>query len=535
MRHAYGENPEKFITYVLKSIDNQLRVVVGYRSMVSADYDISELYDFPNYNTACSDVDTIIAETVKFVVGHNDPKTVEENECEISISNCIDRKYEFIAETQDTSDVVDFVKKITHEYYGLENGYVVEEVLPYDIVTIDVDDFDIEKYYQKYPAEKTVIHHTFADINMYRFYDIYDEVLDRLKDVNACLPIKYNPNFDFMPSQVMNQVKGLTGKDLGTLSSLVSESEDFGQWIAWIEHGRIVMPKNLPYIQILFHFAMNRLIFENEPEKCLVVLCEVWNYYFDAPDKMDQSSDLFLEWIKDYWMVYCQDMEYEDLKKLLRFYVVFDNENNKKYAKDHYLVDISTMNPSNLLSFYNANCDYHVLDGLVVSKGYRDVFEKAIEAVHETLTGIWQRYGLDFEEYLHYEDKDIQDKQREIFFRGILTEKTKRYLRTVFEGREVSYSEDYLVGYDYDKSWPVLKYEQYEISNNSSRMLLDYIIKHTEKVLRDHLGLNYKFKLDDKRMFELFPNKLFSDNLQKQVIVKAIEETTEDICRQCGI
>ncbi|MDD5791668.1 MAG: hypothetical protein PUD22_03685, partial [Erysipelotrichaceae bacterium] len=79
------------------------------------------------------------------------------------------------------------------------------------------------------------------------------------------------------------------------------------------------------------------------------------------------------------------------------------------------------------------------------------------------------------------------------------------------------------------------KYEQYEISNNSSRMLLDYIIKHTEKIMREHLGLNYNFKLDDRKMFELFPNQLFSDNVRNQIIVRTIVEATEKVCNQCGI
>lgn len=534
-RYEYGEKPEKFITYILKKMDNQMRALIGYKSMVSVEPDISDLYDIDGYEIACLDVDEVISEVVKFVVGHNNALSENAKEYEIGVTENSERDYCFEAEDKGISNIIEYVQAIAQGYYGLAADYVVEEVLPYDMVEIDFNHFNIEDYFEKYPADKPTMHHTFADINMYRFYDIYDEVLDRLNDVSNNLPVDYNSRFDFITSKVMNPIKGLTGKDLGALSTLVNESDDFGQWLAWIENGRIIMPKNLPYVQILFHFAMNRLIFEDEPEKCLVVLCEVWNYYFDSPEKMDQSSDLFLEWIKDYWMVYCPDMEYDDLKKLLRFNVIFDNENNKKYAKDHYLVDISTMNPNNLLSFYNANCDYHVLDGLVVGKGYRQEFEKAIEAVHDALAELWHSYGLSFEDYLHYEDKEIQDKQREIFFRGILTGRTKRYLRTVFEGREVSYTEDYLVGYDYDKNWPVLKYEQYEISNNSSRMLLDYIIKHTEKIMREHLGLNYNFKLDDRKMFELFPNKLFSDNLSNQIIVRTIVEATEKVCNQCGI
>ena len=215
--------------------------------------------------------------------------------------------------------------------------------------------------------------------------------------------------------------------------------------------------------------------------------------------------------------------------------MIFENESNVKLAKEYFLVDIQTLRPDNLLSFYNSNCDYHVLEGTVVRKGYRAVLEEAIEEVHKDLTVLWKQYGLSFEEYLHYDERTTQNKQREIFFRGILTGKTKKDLVTSFKGRRISSQEEYRVGYDYDKGWPVLEYEQYEVSNNSSRVLLEYIIKNTEKVLRDHLGMNYNFKFDESKLYELFPVKLFRDNYREYVIEYAIIKAAERACKQHGL
>ena len=90
-----------------------------------------------------------------------------------------------------------------------------------------------------------------------------------------------------------------------------------------------------------------------------------------------ENENILVSIFDDYPNVWRQPNRFRALlMDLLPQDVVFDNENNKKYAKDHYLVDISTMNPSNLLSFYNANCDYHVLDGTV----FRGAEEKSLNS-----------------------------------------------------------------------------------------------------------------------------------------------------------
>ena len=113
-----------------------------------------------------------------------------------------------------------------------------------------------------------------------------------------------------------------------------------------------------------------------------------------------------------------------------------------------------------------------------------------------------------------------------------MTGKTKKELRNSFKGRKIAPQEEYRFGYNYDKGWPVLEYEQYEISNSSSRVLLEYIIKNTEKVVRDYLGMNYNFKFDEGKLYDLFPVKLFRDNLREYVIEKAIIKAAERVCKR---
>ncbi len=532
-RHAYSEQANSFILYIMRGIENKLRGISGYKSFLSNDIDLKKLYNYSGYEKACDYIDDVISGVVNYVVGHSCPLEYDFSTPEIVVSCDMNHDYSYPVYNSLFTDIDSFINDGLKDFYR-EDYSETEKVYPYDIVSVDIDDFDFEQYCRKY-NDKAEIQQKFAKINIYRFHDIYDEVIDRFMDVKDGYPVEYDPKYDFTVTNIMNDIKGLIGKDLGALTTLVSDNEAFLQWLSWVEHGKVVIPNNMPLIQIMFHFAMNRIIFENEPEKCLVILCEVWNYYYDSSEKIDESSDLLLEWIKDYWMVYCPDISYDDFKRLFRFEITFENESNVVSAKEHFFIDISHLKQNNLLEFYNANCDYHVLDGAVVRKGYRDIFEEAIEEVHKELSSLWNKYDIDFEEYLHYEDKAPQEKQRELFFRGILTGKTKKYINSSFEGRKVSENEEYSIGYDYDRSWPVLVYNQYEISNSSSRILLDYIIKHTERVIRDHLRINYTFKFDDEKMYELFPIKIFEDNLDNHIIVKTIERTTDRICKENGI
>ena len=534
-RHSYSEESECFISYIIKNIENKIRKLTGYKSFLSIKANLQELYDYVGYKEACGHIDKVITGVVEYVYNHAVALKHESAFTgEISVSNDMKSNYIYKGVNTPITDIDVFIEEGLKHFYG--DDYLLIEKAPsvsMNVISVDFDGF--EKWCNR-NQERVEIHQHFSKIQVHRFYEIYYDVLNRFTSVCECYPVIYNPEYNFLATDVMDDINGLTGKDLSTLTNLIAGNrEAFLQWLSSIEQGKILIPKNMQYIQLMFHFAMNRVIFNSDPEKCLLILCEVWNYYYDSPEKIDASSDLLLEWIKDYWMVYCPNIEYHDFKKLFRYEIFFENESSVIYANKHFLVDMSDFGTGDLLAFYNSNCDYHVLDGTVVKKGYRGIFEEAIEEVHKELSKLWEKYEIKFLDYLVYENKEQLKKQRELFYRGILTRKTKRYLRTAFEGRRVSESEYYRVGYDYTRNWPLLMYEQTEISNCSSRMLLDYIIKNTERVIRDHLGFSYNFRFDDRKMYELFPIKLFKDNIQNHIIVRTIAITTDRICRKNGI
>ena len=530
-RHSYSKQADEFATYILKSIDNKLRVIIGYKSFLSNDIDIAELFDMPGYKMACEHVDRVITAVVNHTYSNSAPanKTTYDAPL-IEVSSKMDREYVFAGELCEIKCIDDFIDEELANVYGKEYQKMDTTSL-FGILTVDFDEFDLTYYCNKYPKEERYIQ-TSLKINLYRFRDAFDDLVDSFIELADNYPIDYNPKYDFTTTPLMKDINGLQGRDLTVLKKTISDNESFLQWLVWLENGRIVLPKNIPYIQLMYYFSINRIIFEDTPQKCLVVMCEIWNCIYDSVKKIDDAANLMLEWIKDYWIVYCADVSYEDFKNLFRYDIVFENENCAIYAKEHYLVDITTMKNDNLLDFYNSNCDYHVLDGALVKKGHRDILERAIEKVHEELEKLWKHYDLNFEKYLHYEDKIAHRKDRQLFRRTILTGKTKRFLRENFDGRDVSEYEVYQFGYYHGIDWPGLIFEQYEISNNSSRILLDYIIKHTEKVLRIYYGLNFNFKFDDYRLYDLFSDQLFEDNLDNQIIVKTIEKAAKSVLKE---
>jgi len=533
-RHSYSEQAGSFIMYVMKSIENNFRILIGYKALLKVEIKINELFHNEGYFDACSFIDSVISGVSNYVYQHNNPLILDTQDIpKVVVSKNTKIEYLFIKSPALKTDIRTFIGEKLKDFYG-DSYSGLTDVPGSDMSRLDFDSFDLKKQFIKYVNKIDVYQH-FSKIQVNRFYDIYKDILTRFSKLIECYPVTYNPEYDFRTSSLMSQVNGLTGKDLTTLTNLVSDNEAFLQWVIWIEHGQFIIPKNMPYIQILFHFAMNRLIFAKEPEKCLFLLCEVWNYYYELPEKMDTSSDLILEWIKDYWMVYCHTISYTDFKKLLRHNVIFENESDTSIAKDHFCIDISTLDQDNLLDFYNRNCDYHVLEGLTVRTGYSDVLENALEEVHKELKSLWNEYDINFEDYIHFEDRVQQEKEREIFYRGILTDATKEYLRNTFEGRKVSENEEYRTGYNNKRDWPVLVYDHYEISNSSSRILLEYIIKNTEIVIRDHLGLKHTFKINHGQLYDHFPIQLFKDNARRHIIMKTIMRTTEEVCREHGI
>lgn len=163
------------------------------------------------------------------------------------------------------------------------------------------------------------------------------------------------------------------------------------------------------------------------------------------------------------------------------------------------------------------------------------MLEDVLEEVHGSLKTLWSKYGLNFIDFFHMDEETPVDKTREVFYRAILTGSTKRNIARAADRITVSDTEMYVCEYDYDRAWPVFKYQIKEISNASSRLFMEYILKLTEKGVREWLNMPYNFKFDEKKLFEAFPNRLFSDNVKGFIIESTVMDTVIRVCSNSGI
>ena len=92
-----------------------------------------------------------------------------------------------------------------------------------------------------------------------------------------------------------------------------------------------------------------------------------------------------------------------------------------------------------------------------------------------------------------------------------------------------------MLGYDYVRMLPVLEYSMVEVSNNAGRYLLEYILKQTEKVLREKLGISGSFKFSEYQLYEIYPYDLYYENYREGIIANTIEHVVKQICREMGI
>ena len=242
-------------------------------------------------------------------------------------------------------------------------------------------------------------------LNLTKYYDIYYELQDLIYEISEKVKQeKYNPAWNYKKTEVMHNIKGLTGKDIRALRNIVKNGDDFYQWIAWIEQGKFIIPKNEPYVQVLFHLAVNRVLFKDNPDKCLVILSKICNYYYDLSNKFDKSAAFMFEWLKDFWLIYCPNISYVEFKKLLKVNVIFDGQYKTIDSQDYYKIHINEMRKGNYVAFFNDACDYKVLYGSVVREGWRSLLEEGLENVCYTLDKLWRIYGRDFQSEMMRED-----------------------------------------------------------------------------------------------------------------------------------
>lgn len=527
-----NESTQNFIITFMKLIDNELRKYIGYKSYLKVNL-LDSIFSAKEYKVCIDVIPEIINEVIHFVLEYNHPKKIVHFENEV-IKITHDSLYKRISLNFKMQykhlGITNCIRKTIEEYYSISSEVFKQINISTGIIEIDINNFDIRDYLLNDDIKETVVlsHPT---LNLTKYYDIYYELQDLIYEISEKVKQeKYNPAWNYKKTEVMHNIKGLTGKDIRALRNIVKNGDDFYQWIAWIEQGKFIIPKNEPYVQVLFHLAVNRVLFKDNPDKCLVILSKICNYYYDLSNKFDKSAAFMFEWLKDFWLIYCPNISYVEFKKLLKVNVIFDGQYKTIDSQDYYKIHINEMRKGNYVAFFNDACDYKVLYGSVVREGWRSLLEEGLENVCYTLDKLWRKYGRDFQSDIMREDIVNIKKVRLVFYRCILLSSTKKYIQNEFIKRKISDEKEYVLNYDYDKMLPTLEYTVKRVRNKSGRYLLEYILKHTEIVIRQWLDIDENFKVSERRLYELYPYNLYYDNLQNEIIINAIKKTIRKTC-----
>lgn len=357
-----------------------------------------------------------------------------------------------------------------------------------------------------------------------RFYQLYDSYCDQMQQIFD-MPIEYDPAFSYAASKLRKSGGGFVGKELYQIPQILNDGKDFGQWIVRIEQGEIIFPDFQPYVPLLYYFIINERLFADRKDMGLVVMCKLWNHYYD--DMPAQDISLILGWIKDYWMIHCQDISLEDFKRLFNRKVVFLNEPS---------VDI--LNCNTVLEYYNEICFYRVLHGKLVTKGHRPIFEAAFEAVNKKLAAVWAEYGLSYESMLY----QAAGKSTYVYLRAIVSRDIQYQLVSQSLKREISTDESYIIN-ENEKTlrlqWEFIT-QRYDTA--FIKAFMEYTLKLTEYRLRMWLGYmaSDSFNVDASSIYRFeqkdpIIRKLLLDNQDAGRIERIIYETVAEVCEAKAI
>ncbi len=527
-----NEEVQEFVIALMKMIDGELRKYADIKSSLKIKTDQGLFVD-AKYKSCLNELPRIVERVVQYVLNNNKPRIrVEElTTTPISIVHgrgrsviptvpyCLQRYYS-------VSDCIDGAIK---EYYGI-NSLKTNKPEHKHIIEVDLSSFNISKYYVESHTEET-FKCELINLNLSRFYELYSDLQTRLRRVVNSIK-GYDPSWNYKTSIINRRVSGLTGKDLTMLTEINNDEDGIGQWIAWFEKGRFIAPDNQPCVQILFDLAVNRRIFKDNPEKCLIMLCAVCNYYFDTLEKCDQSANMYYEWLMHYWLVYCPDIKFSQLKNLLKLNVEFAGENNKIYASDHYLVDLSLMKEGEFVSFFNQVCDYKVVYGPLIKNGKRKILEKALGEVIPALERLWEQNGRNLQDDILYEYGNDLYKTRPLFYRCILLPETKESIVEDFIAYRYINEVEYDLEEDRARNMLLLGYDAWEVNNNPGRLLLEYILKQTENVIRKRVGINSQLKTSEKALYDLYSDMSF---FWSSKIKDEIERVTSHVCDEMNV
>lgn len=523
--YEHTEAQTTIIRYILKLVESTFFDLAGLPQKNAAIEKIDGLFQFDNYQKFVELLPNTIISATNYAFACDAELVVTDVLPEIKATS--DSKPSGVAYTPSAivdCDTQSILRRAFMTCFAKELPQAVPATKSYEYFEIDLDRQTYRDFLtDEVVSDEPVVQEQNKQI-LTRFYQLYDSYYDQMQQIFD-MPINYDPAFSYAASKLRKNGGGFVGKDLYQIPQIINDGRDFGQWIARVEQGEIIFPDFQPYVPLLFYFIINDRLFADRRDIGLVVMCRMWNHYFN--DMPAQDISLILGWIKDYWMIHCQDISLADFKRLFDRKVIFLNEPS---------VDI--LNCNTVLEYYNEICFYRVLHGKLVTKGHRPIFEAAFEAVNKKLAAVWAEYGLSYESMLY----QAAGKNTYVYLRAIVSRDIQYQLASQSLKREISQDESYIIN-ENEKTlrlqWEFVT-QRYDIA--FIKAFMEYTLKLTEYRLRMWLGYmaSDSFNVDASSIYRFeqkdpVVRKLLLDNQDAGRIERIIYETVAEICEAKAI
>lgn len=524
----YVKSPvqSKLIRYILKSVEISFLQASGLPGInVSLD-DIDDLLPCVNYKTFVQFLPAVIYQSTLFAAVNASSVTLEKEPAPIVVTEIAERKYVPVSDAGFITEVdCNQIAEVAYIYcFGERPKELTPKKEQYDCFNIDLETARYSDYFEaEYISNEEFIQETNKQVltRFHTLYDSYCEQLQRVFDIRYT----YDPTFSVNASKLMRKGEGFVGKDLYQFAQIEQDSRDFMQWIARIERGEIVFPRFQAYIPMLFYYFINEQLFAHKKSIALVIMCKMWNHYFN--EFSDQDASLLLAWIKDFWMVYCPEIPLADLKKLFNRKIVFINE-----------PQYEVLNSNRQLEYYNEVCFYRVLHGKLVSSGYKDLFEATINVVNDKLSKLWEKYGLSYKNMLY----QAAGKNTYLFLRAIVLKDNLYKISTLIPGVRVSDLENYKLVENEKTVRLQWEYTTQEYSAEFIKTFMEYTLKLTEYRLRCWLGLgvNNTFNVDANTIYKFKQHnehvaQLLLDDMNESHIERIVYDSVVEVCNKYSV
>ncbi|MDO4486398.1 MAG: tellurite resistance TerB C-terminal domain-containing protein [Bacillota bacterium] len=513
----------EMIKYVLKTITNTYCEVhelsIKHKSIDS----IENLFTFEGYHELVKSLPDLIHFATTYAATSDD--MICYGDCIESVKVC-DSEYhlELVKSVDKKVDIQEIVKLAYYKSFGKEFANVMPVQKRYEYFTIDYNTANLTDYFEeKMVSEEVFVQEQYKQLVNY-FYDSYDTYCDYMEKILEH-PIVYDPSFSYVGSKLNKDGKGFVGKDLYQLPLIADDGRDFIQWVARIQEGTIIFPKFKPYIPILFYYIINGGLFSDRREMGLVVMCKMWNYYFEKFQKNDRN--LLLGWIKDYWMIYCPEIQLNDFKKLFNRKIAFVNEPT-----------IDVVNAPNALDYYNEACFYKVLHGKLIKEGHREIFETAMKIINSKISELWEAKGLSYYDMLY----KAAGRNTYTFMRAVITKDNLYRIYSNTGERIISNIESYALAENETTLRLQWEFKDQYYDAEFIKAFMEYTLKLTEYWFRKWLGysVSNSFNVDASSIYRLkqknhIVQEIIEDNKKNNQIERIIYDTVVDVCTNYNI